>query len=126
MADCLRNIKTPVEPKLSNVTEEVIELARANLDKCNWEVDYVITGYAPNRIHTSLAPGFYTPNIITNFFDELEEKLKYKHWYVGNYNMDFDFDGNITALCSKYVYINGEPKVYDEIEIQPQTQIKKN
>lgn len=118
LADCLKDINTPSAPLLSNATEETIAQARATLDKYNWEVDYVITGYAPNRIHTSLAPGFYTPNIITNFFDELEEKLKYKHWYVGNYNMDFDFDGNITALYNKCGFINGVPKVYDEIEIK--------
>ena len=120
LSDCLKEIETPSEPTFSNISEETIAKARDNLEKCNWDVDYVITAYAPNRIHTSLAPGFYTPNIITNFFDELEEKLKYKHWYVGGYNMDWDFGNNITALCYKNACINGTPKFYDEIEIKPQ------
>lgn len=103
-----KEINTPIEFEGSNITEETIERARENLAKHNWEVDYVATYYAPNSIHLSLAPSFYTPNIVTNFFDELQEKLKYKHWYVGAYNMDRDFENNITALFRKPVCINVE------------------
>ena len=106
--ECFKEINTPIELEGSNITEETIKHARENLAKHNWEVDYVATYYAPNNIHLSLAPGFYTPNIITNFFDELQEKLKYKHWYVGAYNMDRDFENSITALYRKPVCINVE------------------
>ena len=106
--ECFKEINTPIEFEGSNITEETIEHARENLAKHNWEVDYVATYYAPNNIHLSLAPGFYTPNIITNFFDELQEKLKYKHWYVGAYNMDRTFENNITTLFRKPVCINVE------------------
>ena len=118
--ECFKEINTPIELKGSNITEETIEHARENLAKHNWEVDYVATYYAPNNIHLSLAPGFYTPNIITNFFDELQEKLKYKHWYVGGYNMDRDFENNITALFRKPVCINVE-QVKSEAPALPTT-----
>lgn len=118
--ECFKEINTPIEIEGSNITEETIEHARENLAKHNWEVDYVATYYAPNNIHLSLAPGFYTPNIITNFFDELQEKLKYKHWYVGGYNMDRDFENNITALFRKPVCINVE-QVKSEAPALPTT-----
>lgn len=118
--ECFKEINTPIEFEGSNITEETIEHARENLAKHNWEVDYVATYYAPNNIHLSLAPGFYTPNIITNFFDELQEKLKYKHWYVGAYNMDRDFENNITALFRKPVCINVE-QVKSEAPALPTT-----
>lgn len=118
--ECFKEINTPIEFEGSNITEETIEHARENLAKHNWEVDYVATYYAPNNIHLSLAPGFYTPNIITNFFDELQEKLKYKHWYVGAYNMDRNFENNITALFRKPVCINVE-QVKSEAPALPST-----
>ena len=118
--ECFKEINTPIEFEGSNITEETIEHARENLAKHNWEVDYVATYYAPNNIHLSLAPGFYTPNIITNFFDELQEKLKYKHWYVGAYNMDRDFENNITVLFRKPVCINVE-QVKSEAPALPST-----
>ena len=108
--ECFKEINTPIEFEGSNITEETIKHARENL----------ATYYAPNNIHLSLAPGFYTPNIITNFFDELQEKLKYKHWYVGAYNMDRDFENNITALFRKPVCINVE-QVKSEAPALPST-----
>lgn len=117
--ECFKEINTPIEFEGSNITEETMKHARENLAKHNWEVDYVATYYAPNNIHLSLAPGFYTPNIITNFFDELQEKLKYKHWYVGAYNMDRDFENNITALFRKPVCINVEHVKNDQVPALP-------
>lgn len=119
--ECFKEINTPIEFEGSNITVETIEHARENLAKHNWEVDYVATYYAPNNIHLSLAPGFYTPNIITNFFDELQEKLKYKHWYVGAYNMDRDFENNITALFRKPVCINVEQENSNNATTLPTT-----
>lgn len=109
----LKNIDTPERIVGPNITEETIERAKRKLDEHSWNVDYVLTYYAPNNIHTSLAPQFYTPNIITNFFDELQNKLIYKHWYVGAYRLDRDFENNISAICSKAAFLNGMPEVYD-------------
>lgn len=117
--DCFKDIDTPEKIIGPDITEETIEKAKRKLDEYNWDVDYVLTYYAPNNIHTSLAPQFYKPNIITNFFDELQYKLTYRHWYAGAYRLDRDFENSITAICSKTVFLNGMPKAYNEFSILP-------
>lgn len=35
---------------------------------------------------------FYKEDILTEYFDRLEEKLQYKYWYCGHYHLDMEID----------------------------------
>lgn len=67
------------------------EYALNNLDKNNWEVDYVITHCAPTNVLYQINPSFQADNL-TNFLYEIYKKLDYKEWYFGHYHIDKDFD----------------------------------
>ena len=40
---------------------------------------------------------------LTDFLDELEDALEYRHWYYGHYHVDRDTDARHTALYNEVV-----------------------
>lgn len=85
-------------------TEEEIEEGRRNLEKAKYQVDYLITHCASNYMQSffeecwGFTKGWYKSDILTTFFDELEEKLQYKHWYFGHYHQNECIDDKHTML----------------------------
>lgn len=62
-----------------------------NLDKHNWEVDYVLTHATPQPIFDVL--NCYRINDpLCGYFDMLEEKLTFKEWFCGHMHDDKDCD----------------------------------
>ena len=57
----------------------------ANLDKCGWNVDFVIT-----HCHNSLYQGMlvYENSVdrLNQYFDDISQRLNYKRWYFGHYH----------------------------------------
>lgn len=83
--------------------EEEIEHARASLDACDWQVDYVITHtcsnmVAPRALYPSFGWQYPDTDRLMNFFDELEERLDYKKWYFGHFHRDRVIDDKHTLL----------------------------
>lgn len=85
-------------------TEEEIQEGRENLERVGYQVDYVITHCSSNYMQNffeecwGFPKGWYKSDILTNFFDELEDKLQYKQWYFGHYHQDECIDEKHTLL----------------------------
>lgn len=83
--------------------ERNFEDARTKLDSVNWDVDYVIS-------HTC-ATSFLEPTMgrsgesdrLTDFFEELEKHLQFRHWYYGHFHQDRDVDERHTVLYDEIV-----------------------
>ena len=87
-----------------------------NLEKHNYEVDYVLTHSAPTNILYSINP-YYQSDALNNFLYSLVRKslfeakekneknnvLKYKHWYIGHYHIDKKIDDKHTVLFNDVV-----------------------
>ena len=95
-------------------TEEELQEGRDNLAKVDYKVDYVITHCAANRIQYELelykarigySRGRYQQDILTNYFEELEEKLEYTKWFCGHYHDEFCIDEKHTILYHKIIPI---------------------
>lgn len=71
--------------ELPNYTE--YEEAMSNLDKNNWEVDYVLTHCAPSSLLPHLYADYYIDSLVC-FFDQIRETLKFKKWFFGHYHID--------------------------------------
>lgn len=70
-------------------TEEEKARALANLEKCGYCVDYVLTHAAPERfILKKFSKKLIAPCPNSRFLSYLETKLKYKKWYFGHYHID--------------------------------------
>ena len=80
---------------------EEMEEGKENLSKVNYRVDYVITHCCATSLHKKLEEPpihVYEADYLTDYFQSIEEKLQYKHWYFGHYHMDRDIDENHTLL----------------------------
>lgn len=84
--------------------EKELEEARANLKATDLKVDCVITHCAPLSLQNALAPQ-YANNALTDFLEEVKEKLEYKKWFFGHYHTDRIIDGKHCALFERVVPI---------------------
>ena len=56
--------------------------------------------------------GYYKQDVLTNYFEELEHKLQYKHWFCGHYHEDFQIDDKHTILYYNILPIEGGDDLY--------------
>lgn len=78
------------------------EEAIKTLDSANWDVDYIIS----HCCATSTARCFRSDiegDELTEFFETLEEKCKFKHWYFGHHHDDKTIYTGHTLLYKKVI-----------------------
>lgn len=85
-------------------SDEEYQEGLMNLDKHNWEVDYVITHAAPDNIQYRLCP-WYKHNKLSNFLFTIDKDLKFKHWYFGHYHDDRQIDDEHTLVFNNIIRI---------------------
>ena len=56
------------------------------LEKHNWSCDFVVTHCAPSSTQALLGRGYYKPDLLTNYLEEIRQKLQYKKWFFGHYH----------------------------------------
>ena len=98
--------------------EEEMEEGRRNLEKVNYKVDYVITHCCSSGMQAILDKGpgrIYEDDILTNYLQEIEEKLEYKHWYFGHYHNDKSIDDKHTLLY--YAILELETESLDDVPV---------
>ena len=68
-------------------SEEEMQNGINNLEKYNWEVDFVISHCAPQQVASIFSHGLYKSDILTMYFDYLfDQGLKFKKWMFGHYH----------------------------------------
>ncbi len=85
-------------------SEEEYKHAIQNLENINWTVDFVLTHCIDSSSQTLLAPS-YSQNDLTKFFDLLDEKLTYKHWYCGHYHTHKSVSSSKTVLYKQIIQL---------------------
>lgn len=81
-----------------------------NLDKHNWDVDYVFTHACSSKTFDNLS--FNSIGVqkyetdLNTYFDTIEEKLEFKHWYFGHYHMDSQIDYKHTVVYQRIIRIS--------------------
>ncbi len=81
-------------------TDEEFKVALENLEKVDFNVDYVITHCAATSIQI-LMNSEYETDKLTDFLDDLKGKLKYKKWFFGHYHEDKQIDDKHFAMYNK-------------------------
>lgn len=92
-------------------TEEEMQEGIRNLEKVDWKVDYVISHCLSSGAQKKLERSFtderfgkvYEEDVLTKYFDELEEKLTFERWYCGHYHLNRDIDEKHTVLYETIV-----------------------
>lgn len=67
-------------------TDEEMNNGIKNLEKVNYKVDYVISHCCPTNIQTLLGGGLYKKDYLTDYLQEISEKIEFKKWYFGHYH----------------------------------------
>ena len=95
--------------------EEEMEHGRQVLEFANWKADIVITHSLPSHIQKDLFSGTnYKSNILTDFFDELDEKMSFKLWFSGHYHHSGWYDKKHILIYNDIVKLTdtGIERVY--------------
>lgn len=96
-------------------SEEELQEGLNNLEKCGFKVDYVISHCVSNRIQHKLETYYENvldyqnvlqQDILTDYFDMLEDKLIYKHWFCGHYHEDYEVDDMHTVMYYRIVSLS--------------------
>lgn len=66
-------------------SDEEYEEARRNLDACGWKVDIVVSHCGPTEV-IRLLDRNYGPDRLTDFLQEVSDRLDYDFWYFGHYH----------------------------------------
>ena len=67
-------------------SDEEYEIARRNLEACDWKVDYIISHYCPNSIIDIIGNGIYQTDRLTTFFEEIRQRCDFDCWFFGHYH----------------------------------------
>ena len=65
-------------------SDDEMERGFKNLSEHNWKVNYVVTHCAPTSIAT--LAGFQDKNQLTQYFEQINEKLDFRKWFFGHYH----------------------------------------
>lgn len=94
--------------------EKEINEARRNLIEVENKVDYIITHCGSSSLQNKLNQfkcsqsddkRIYKSDILTDFFEEIENKVNFKHWYLGHYHKEMAFDDKHTILYKHIIQI---------------------
>jgi len=91
--------------------EEYIH-AIETLDRIGWQTDFVITHCAPTTIQSEIAamlgfPDVYPSNRLTDFLQQVREKLEFRGWFHGHYHTDLTstIDPRVNLLFNNILQI---------------------
>ena len=60
--------------------------ARANLERVEWRVDYIVTHCAPTSIQNDLLQARSTPDAHTDFLEKARRRSRFQYWFFGHYH----------------------------------------
>lgn len=87
--------------------EEYFE-ADGNLAACDNKVDFIVTHCCSARqFYRFAARDFHSfvHDSLTDYLNELEKRVEFKHWYYGHHHQDIEVDEQHTMLCRKVIKI---------------------
>lgn len=85
--------------------ESEFQHAEDTLKKFDYSVDYVITHCAPQSVVNMLADSEYKPDKLTEYFDDLAGRMKFKLWFFGHYHYDKKINDKFIILYDQIIRI---------------------
>ena len=84
-------------------SEAEYQEARANLDRVGWEVDYIISHCCPSSIQYIFSGGLYKKDALTNFFDEIRQRCRFRYWFFGHYHENMVLEKKYAMLYEQII-----------------------
>lgn len=86
----------------------------ANLAVVDYKVDYIISHCLSSKMQDRLDMHYtgldfsthtYKTDILTDYFNQIDKTVQYKHWFCGHYHVNLDLDDKHTILYESVVSI---------------------
>lgn len=86
-------------------SEDEYQNAINNLNKNNWNVDYIISHCCPDSIQNKISE-YYKHDKLTNFFENvIKADCNYDKWYFGHYHEDKNIDVKHVCLYNRIIQL---------------------
>lgn len=85
-------------------SDEEYKTAICNLNKSDNNVDIIITHCAPTSIQKEVNEK-YDINKLTDFLEDLKNRITYSKWFFGHYHKDLEVDNKHTAIFERVVLL---------------------
>ncbi len=84
-------------------SEDEYQTARASLDRAGWEVDYILIHCCPTSVQDIFSGGLYQRDALTEFFDEVRQRCRFKYWFFGHYHEDMVIEKKYVMLYEQII-----------------------
>ena len=88
-------------------TEEEMAIGISNLSIHNNEVDYIFSHCCSTNTQNKMSNNdtFFKPDILTDYFSDIESIVKYNKWFFGHYHINHNVDNKHIALYEQIIRI---------------------
>lgn len=86
-------------------SQEEMEYGLQTLEANGNKVDYIISHCAPQEIVSIFSYGTYEPDKLTQYFNQIADKVEFKDWYFGHYHNEMTVLGKYHMLYDSIVRI---------------------
>jgi len=86
-------------------TEEEMEEGRRNLAGHGNEVDFIVTHCCASSTQALLGGGFYKPDLLTQYLEEIRQTTKFKKWFFGHYHDNRNVNAEELLLYEQIIRI---------------------
>ena len=76
-----------------------------NLEKYNNKIDFIITHCGATSSIALYSMGDYKPDILTNYFEEIRQKVNFKKWFMGHYHDNYAINDKEIILYEQIIRI---------------------
>lgn len=87
-------------------SEEEMSEGIQNLEKYNNKIDFIITHCGATSSIALYSMGDYKPDILTNYFEEIRQKVNFKKWFMGHYHDNYAINDKEIILYEQIVRIS--------------------
>ena len=86
-------------------SEEEMNEGIQNLEKHNNKIDFIITHCGATSSIALYSMGSYKPDILTNYFEEIRQKVNFKKWFMGHYHDNHTINDKEIILYEQIIRI---------------------
>lgn len=87
-------------------SEEEMQEGLENLEKCGNKVDFIISHCCAASTLAVLSQGFYKPDCLNTYFEEVRQKVEFKKWFFGHYHENKNVNTEEILLYEQIIRIS--------------------
>ena len=86
-------------------SQEEMNEALNNLQQTNNNVDFILTHCGASSSVMLLSRGYFKPDILTDYLEDIRSNVNFKRWFFGHYHIDTTINEQETAIFEKILRI---------------------